>query len=230
MSSNIYVNGEYLKKNPEYHLSDAEWKAKYILNLIQKHELIPKTILDFGSGSGDILKNVKQGLRTIEKGVGYDLSSDAIRIAISRKEEGLFFTSDFLKALDTYYDLLLCIDVVEHVDCYIDFLKKLKKYSKYKIFHFPLDMNTLMVLRNTPIIHSRFQYGHLHYFSKDTVLETLRYCGYDIIDWFYTPTMYHNNTKLFTKMLNPIRSLLNLFNEDLSVRLLGGRSIILLAI
>ena len=48
--------------------------------------------------------------------------------------------------IKNYYDLILCIDVFEHVEDYIGFLKTLKNKSKYHIFNIPLDMCALKVL------------------------------------------------------------------------------------
>jgi len=48
---------------------------------------------------------------------------------------------------DTYFDSLLCIDVFEHVEDYIGFVKTLKSKATYKIFHIPLDISVLSVIR-----------------------------------------------------------------------------------
>jgi hypothetical protein len=62
----------------------------------------------------------------------------------------------------------------------------LKPKATYKIFHIPLDMSVVSVLRSL-MLQARQTVGHLHYFSRDTALATLTYCGYEIVDSFYTP-------------------------------------------
>ena len=79
----------------------------------------------------------------------------------------------------------MAIDVFEHVEDYFGFLRKLREKAEYKIFHIPLDLSVQTVLRSSPIIKGRKSVGHIHYFTKETALETLKDTGYEIIDYFY---------------------------------------------
>ncbi|MDX9745689.1 MAG: hypothetical protein WCX84_00020 [Syntrophales bacterium] len=85
-----------------------------------------------------------------------------------------------------HFDIVMAIDVFEHVEDCFGFLRKLKEKAEYKIFHIPLDLSVQTVLRSFPIIHGRKSVGHIHYFTKETALETLKDTGYLIIDYFYT--------------------------------------------
>ena len=80
----------------------------------------------------------------------------------------------------------MCIDVVEHVDNYIGFLNKIKKISKYSIFHVPLDLSVQSIIRTTPIFYARNSVGHLHYFNKEILLEIFKDLNFEIIDFHYT--------------------------------------------
>ena len=127
-------------------------------------------------------------------------------------------------------DVLLIIDVFEHVEDYFSFLKKLKGKGEYKIFHIPLDLSVSSVLRSTPIISARKLVGHIHYFTKETALATLKDTGYDVIDYFYTSGAVElKNRSMKTNCLKIPRKLLYLLNKDLAVRLLGGFSLLVLA-
>ncbi len=109
---------------------------------------------------------------------------------MSAKKEGKtqFFLGDIFE-LNPHgkSDLVLLIDVLEHIENHFDFLKKVRGLSRYHIFHIPLDMNALAVARDFPITDSRVNQGHLHYFSKNTALMTIKESGYNIIDFFFTP-------------------------------------------
>ena len=84
------------------------------------------------------------------------------------------------------------------------------------------------MLRGKPILAARQTIGHLHYFTKDTALAVLRDCGYEIIDWNYTHGAESlPNRALRTRILNVARRLIGVVNEDLSVRLMGGASMVL---
>lgn len=242
----IYLNGQYFAANPTYHKEDAEWKSNEIISLIMKNNLSPTSILDIGCGTGEILSLLKkkisdskmwvaQGYRSDEseriKYFGFDISPEAVEIAKLKEEESniRFFCDDITKSEGIYTDLLLSIDVFEHIENYLEFLKNIKNRADFKIFHIPLDMTVHMVLRNSPIIYSRQKYGHLHYFSKDTALLTLRDTGYEIMDWKYTPTMFMNDRKKATKLLNIIRRFVFRFNADIPVRIFGDYSLLVLA-
>jgi len=71
-----------------------------------------------------------------------------------------------------FFDVVMAIDVLEHVEDYFTFLRKISKKGKYKIFHIPLDMSVSAVLRISPLIDGRKKVGHIHYFSKDTALRS----------------------------------------------------------
>jgi len=131
---------------------------------------------------------------------------------------------------DAFFDLLICLDVFEHVDDYLGFIRGLKSKSKYKIFHIPLDLSVNTILRETPIVLSRRNNGHLHYYTKYTAIETLKYCDYKIIDYNYTLASIERGSGTFLNNLGKIpRKALFKINEDFCATLLGGFSLMVLA-
>ena len=75
----------------------------------------------------------------------------------------------------------------------------------------------------------REEVGHLHYFTKETALATLRDAGYEIVDWCYTPGALLNPRSLKAKLVSLPRKLLSALNQDLTSRVLGGYSLLVLA-
>ena len=131
---------------------------------------------------------------------------------------------------NVHFDIVMAIDIFEHVEDYFGFLRKLKTKGDYTIFHIPLDLSVQTVMRSSPIIKGRKSVGHIHYFTKETALETLKDTGYEIIDYFYTAgSVELPNRKWKTKLLNIPRKLFFSLNKDLAVRVLGGYSILVLA-
>ncbi len=130
---------------------------------------------------------------------------------------------------DIFFDVLLCIDVFEHVEDYMGFLKSIKGKAIYKIFHIPLEINISSILRNS-MMNSRNNAGHLHYFTPETALATLRDTGYEVIDYFFTKPFNDLPSKtLRNKLLKLPRKLLYAISPNLMIKLLGGCSLIVLA-
>ena len=120
--------------------------------------------------------------------------------------------------------------MIEHVEDYISFIKSLKTFGTLKIFHIPLDLSAQSLLRAWPISELRRNVGHIHYFFKQSALETLEDCGYEIVDHCYTASRLELPNQAFTSRLMRLpRRLMFAVNADFAVRLLGGYSLLVLA-
>ena len=97
-----------------------------------------------------------------------------------------FFFKDLLEDESITFDVVMAIDVFEHVEDYFGFLRKLKKKGVYKVFHIPLDLSVQAILRGAPILKLRRSVGHINYFTKETALATLADTGYEVVDFIYT--------------------------------------------
>jgi len=224
--SSIYKNGQYLKNNANWHADEAPWKAKNIVNILRGNQCAFESVTEVGCGSGKILEALMQTYP--EKSfTGFDISPQAASLwpdNCAEKSGVDYRLQDFLSVEDCF-DLLLLIDVFEHVPDYMGFLKALRSRAKQFVFHIPLDMNMLMTIKGE---HSnlRKRIGHIHYFAKDTALATLADCGYTTVDWFYTAD---HALPGHERRINPLRRLLFKVNPDLAVNLLGGWSLMVLA-
>lgn len=229
-SKSMYQTGEYLAKNPTYHVEDSAWKADQILRMLEKHDLQPRSICEVGCGAGEILKQLQARLTATTKFVGYEISPQAYALCRERENERLhFFCEDLIAAETERFDLLLCLDVFEHVEDYFSFLRGLREKAQHKIFHIPLDLSVQWVWRSRPIMRQREQAGHLHYFMKESALATMQDAGYEVVDWFYTPGAIANPRSVKAKLASLPRRLLSVLNQDLVVRVLGGYSLLVLA-
>jgi cyclopropane fatty-acyl-phospholipid synthase-like methyltransferase len=226
----MYQTGEYLEKNPTYHVEDSSWKAEQILRLMKKNQLQPRTVCEVGCGAGEILRQLQTQLPADTEFFGYEISPHAFALCEPRANERLQFKcEDLLTGNTPGFDLLLCIDVFEHVPDYLSFLRDVRAKARYKIFHIPLDMSAQWVMRGRPILRERDQAGHLHYFMKDTALATLRDTGYQVLDTAYTAGAIDHPRSLKAKMASWPRRLMAKVNEDFVARVLGGYSLLVLA-
>ena len=99
--------------------------------MLNKHNLSPGSICEIGCGAGEILNCLHSKLPKTEF-IGYEISEQGFELCKTRQKERLNYKlEDLLADSNTdYYDLLLIIDVVEHVEDYFTFLRKCKKKAK----------------------------------------------------------------------------------------------------
>lgn len=232
MSGNfeLYTSGQYAEKNPDWHVQESPWKAQQILRMLARHDLSPQTIGEVGCGAGEVLRQLQTQMDPACELWGYDISPYALELCASRANPRLHFKlADLSQEPDASFDLLLVLDVLEHLEDYFSFLRSLQPKARYKIFHIPLDLSVQTVLRKNALLKRRDLHAHLHYFSRETALRTLEDTGYRVIDAFYTPRSNELGTERVQKVLNPVRRSFFALNADFAVRLLGGYSLLVLA-
>lgn len=227
----MYASGEYLQNNPTWHEEDSAWKARQIMRMIKANALSPRSICEIGCGTGEILIEL-QNYFPGAKLAGYEISPQAFDIWSRKSNKGSisFNLADIFGEPSPHFELVLVIDVIEHVEDYLGFLKKVRPIGDLKMFHIPLDLSLQSVMRSKPITNLRRTVGHIHYFYKDLALCALRDCGYEILDVCYTPSRLELPNQAWSSrvMKHPRRWLFKL-NADLTVRALGGYSLLVLA-
>lgn len=102
------------------------YKARMVLiNEVIDNDL-PKnsSILDFGCGSGAVLEMLKnKGYTNIH---GMDVSNACVNLVKSRGIKASLITADLLNLGKNKYDLILLLDVLEHVERDLELLKNLR--------------------------------------------------------------------------------------------------------
>ncbi|MFB3778589.1 MAG: class I SAM-dependent methyltransferase [Bryobacteraceae bacterium] len=225
----VYRTGAYCEQNPDLHAGDSPWKVRQILEMLQRHGLRPMTVCDVGCGAGHILRLLQPHLPPEAALRGYDISPPAIQLSRQFENDRLRFScQDYLSDDFGTSDLLLCIDVLEHVPDYLGFLAQLRTRATLKIFHIPLEMCARSALCSRSILRNRAETGHLHYFNLDTALVTLRDTGYKVIDSFYTPS-FRLSLNTAGRKERLLRTLFRVTSRDFEARVLGGYSLLALA-
>lgn len=227
----FYTDGTYLLNNPTWDTEDVEWKIKKIIPLLDQFlsQPTPLTICDIGCGAGKILNELAKRYPQ-HTYTGWDLSPDAARFWTYKEKNISFFHGDIFKNIQgKHYDLVLLIDVIEHVENPHQFLANVKSISSNCFFHVPLDLSALSVVLDYKLIHVRRQVGHIHYFTKGLFLELLRETGLKAVAVTYSDSWRDSPKKtFFTKILTSIRFFVNLISPDLNARLLGANTIFVL--
>ena len=232
---NRYRDGSYLESNKNWDRDDAKWKANLVDDILRANSIKFNSICEIGCGSGDVLRHLKVIFPDV-KLKGFDISPQLIpfwnetsnfigsEIDVSFELGNLFEINKFK------HDVLLMLDVFEHVRDPFTFLEESRKHANYFVFHIPLDLSAVGVARKNPLLNVRRSVGHLNFYTKDIAIETLKDCGYNIIETKYTGASLSSPNRSFkTRLASIPRRLMYALNKDFGVRVLGGETLLVLA-
>lgn len=231
-SNDLYTGETYFKNNPTWDIEDSKWKAAVIFNLLKKNNIEVNEVTEIGCGAGGNLVELSKLNKNINRLTGYDISPQAIELARKNVSEKInFYNGDLTTMENIHTELMLVIDVVEHVDDFYGFLRKIKSKSTYFVFHIPLDLSCRTVMKSHVLLQQRKSVGHIHYYTKEMVEWALQDTGYEITDWGYTKPVVDiqpaDSIKRFLKKI--LRNISFALNKDWSVKKWGGYSIMVLA-
>jgi SAM-dependent methyltransferase len=132
----MYEGELYAEKNPTWHEEDAPWKAAHVERMIKRNKLPHGRICEVGCGTGEILLSLEKAFPTSNLS-GYEISPVAFgRAAAKETSHTKFYLQDLLAESGLNFDLVLAIDVIEHVEDYITFIKKLRSFGTVCAIHF----------------------------------------------------------------------------------------------
>ena len=223
--SDIYADGTYLANNTTWHEEDSPYKAALIERSIERTKTNFRTCVDVGCGGGLVASLIAE--RHPDAAVfGFDISPDAS--AFWPAKRGVTFRQENILDTNERFDLALCLDVFEHVEDYIGFLKQLRANASRFVFKIPLDMNIDKLIRSHR--PERELIGHLHYFSAYTALATLKDCGYEVVDSFYTADWAASSPRTAKQIIGRIpRVLVGAMGDTLAAKLMSGYGLVVTA-
>lgn len=223
----MYTSGEYASKNPDWHLEHSPWKATQVSKMLAMHAIKPGRLVEVGCGVGGILEELRNRLEPKPECAGYDVSPQAIAIAAKREAEGLKFFLGSPDPQTVQFDVALAMDVAEHVEDYLSFIRGLKGLAEWKILHIPMDLSMLSLARPSYLALARQHVGHLHYFTLETALASVGQAGLEVKDWFLTAVELDRGTS-GQKRLQFLRRAMHSWKPELAARILGGYSVLVL--
>ena len=221
-----YNNGKYLKQNSTWHEEYSPYKAKFCFDILENNKIKFSEVVDVGCGAGLVTELFLESY-PLAKITGYDFSHNASRRWLSRKINSNFQLKNNNYNRDDTNDLILCLDVFEHVEDYMGFLKNLSNKSKFYVFNIPLDMNAMKIIFG--LKYAREEVEHLHYFNKYTALETFKDTGYEIIDFKLSIAFLKIPPRNIRQLLIlPFRILTLIFGSKFAALIFGGISLVVL--
>lgn len=232
-----YTSGDYLAQNPEWHEGEAPWKARKVFEALESHSLRPKTVAEVGCGTGLVLASLQSRLPTGVQCTGFDISPQAIDRARKRQRSGLTYRCADFATVDERFDVLLAMDVFEHVPDYFGFLKGLRLRARHFVFHVPLELSSYTLYRHRSLLETRKRVGHLHFFWKELALESLADCGFDVLSATYTSPLTEPQPDLHlppvksreAAVVSRVAKLVYRLSPDAAIRWFGGSSMLVVA-
>lgn len=149
-------------------------RIRFVINsiskLIQKKEF---SFFDYGAGHGELLLEVKKNFELSEdmlggcevSKIGFDLINEKI------KSEHVYNSS--LPDEDRSYDVISCIEVIEHTEMYIEIVSWIKNH---------LNKDGLLILstQTGPIYNSDKYVGHTQHFEIKHLKTLLQEYGFEV--------------------------------------------------
>jgi SAM-dependent methyltransferase len=229
-SSQRYLSDTYLERNPTWDQEDSPWKAEQVWQALQRGGRLPTRLAEVGCGAGGVLAELRKHLPDTHLS-GFDIAPAASRFWAQHEGLGINFqVGDFLRSDGPRHEVILLLDVIEHLEDPFAFLRQIRDRADQVILIIPLDLSAISVLREAPLMHVRDKVGHLHYFTKSLALALLEECGFAVTDWRYSNAAISGPGMSWkTRMIAPVRWLFYRINHDLGARLLGGETLIVTA-
>ena len=225
-----YLSSEYISGNPTWDAEDSPWKAKKVANLLINLGVPSDTICEVGCGAGGVLASLRRFFpNSLLR--GYDIAETASSLWYKHSSSDIRFTvGDFLEVNKEHFDVICILDVIEHLQDPFYFLDNIKKHADYFVFHIPLDLSSVSVFRESPILKVRNSVGHIHYYTKELALSLLVESEFEIVVWQYTDASLSGPGGTWKrKLANIPRRICYSLNKDMGVRLLGGETLLVLA-
>jgi SAM-dependent methyltransferase len=219
---------EYAAYNSTWHLEDAPHKVDDVLRSIARASLRPTSVCDIGCGIGEVLAQLHIRL-TLERAVGYDVSQYAITRARKRETDGLRFRVGDPTLDGESFDLMLMLDVIEHVADPVAFLTRVKDKAPLAIMNIPLELSAQKVLRGRSLARGRRGLGHLHYFNEHLVQELLTETGYRVRDAWISPPGTGRLPDPTRRWLRAAQRTAARAHPSLAARTIGGCSLMIVA-
>jgi phospholipid N-methyltransferase len=145
-----------------------KWKAANLANLFLRSikDSTIKSICEIGGAEGIVLDSIGHLLNAKEL-INFDISTAFCHSGAEKFPHITFLNQEFPNPDREYYDLIVCSDVIEHIDDDSIFLETVSQNCRYSLLKIPIEkclINSKLWYRllgqKKPV---KFEYGPQHY-------------------------------------------------------------------
>ncbi|MDZ8052245.1 MAG: class I SAM-dependent methyltransferase [Aulosira sp. ZfuVER01] len=185
---NLYTSGEYGLRHRDWHLDDATYKVRDIMPALKAAIASINSdvlrIADVGAGVGGVVvETVKQLTQNYQNlavdAVGFEISPYAVK-AGRELFPNLDLHQKFFESSDGPFDVVLFIDVLEHLENPWEMLRIARDNSRYIIVRQPL-LDNFSTFRHNNYSNQRETWGHIGYFNYYSFMDMTKATGWQPI-------------------------------------------------
>jgi len=226
-----YESGQFLKNYMGG--KDANFKVKEMKKLLEPYvALLPKDklrVLDLGCGDGKTTFLIRDALKDLGfngiKVYGYDIHPKILKF---KGDKDVTFVRKDITRIKKKFDLIVLLDVIEHIPDPVETLRKISKSAKFILLYLPLEDCFLIKLRN--LFRKRIkQSGHLIFLDICSAFNLAAMAGIKTIDYRLSPgyTAPCGLQTVLQKITYPWRKLIYWISPSLLQSTLGGVSLMI---
>lgn len=190
----IFNEQTYIEHNPTLGYEDVNYKFSYIRQLLNELNFNNQeiSILDVGGGGGFLGKVIAEYFISKRIKVKFYALDVSLKMLEVQKSNNPYITGVFNCYLDELevdapFDLLLMIDVIEHIPDKDAASRKIQQICDYALYNIPTEVNLMALLKNIYMKNNyykmqRASLGHLHFFTYNT--------AYNHFSKFFIPIKY----------------------------------------
>ncbi len=182
---NYYTSGTYWNTHESYLKDDKPAKARDVIDgfvaAVDKVGTSEIRVADVGGGTGAVIAELARLLKPLRPNVTikatiFEIAANAVeygRKAFPQQE----YVNAFFQGNEGTFDVLMYIDVLEHVENPWDLLRKARGCSQTLLIRQPLE-GTLPMFRHNSYKGQRESLGHINYFNYRQFLDMAASCGW----------------------------------------------------
>jgi SAM-dependent methyltransferase len=184
-ATDLYTSGDYGLKHQDWHLEDAPSKVDDImpalLAVVESIQSDTVKIADVGAGTGGVVAEIVNQLAQIDTNLTVDATGFEISpVAIQTGREifpDLDLREKFFEPSDGPFDVVLFVDVLEHLENPWEMLRIAHDASEYMIVRQPL-LDNFSTFRHDNYCDQREHWGHINYFNYRSFIDMAKATGW----------------------------------------------------
>ena len=207
------LNEEYQQLYSDYYRPNSSLEHKRNLSADSAVEHIKsvtqgrkwKSLLDVGAGNGSVLAKI-DSLRLADELYAVEISESGVNsirdLGLSGLKEARVFDGYTIPYPDKFFELAICLHVLEHVEHERIFLRELARVAKEIVFEVPLEGGLTL----SKSIKQTARFGHLNHYTVPGFLYLLRTVGIEPVEHMVTTSSAAYERHLYGGLKGTIKS------------------------